>query len=252
MTRQTAIFALALVGMAALPALAWDGATILQAQGELTHDIWLAATPTPGFCYWNSDAGAAGFHATEADGYGNMDCPHPWLMHCDADSLAFSGSYPEIDSANVTGADYGATLACTVEFAVQTRLTALREVAGLLSSDVHTATLTWPDGTVLPLLTEAPDRTRPRWSFRRASTPWRSTSTPTRRTPPAATWPGMPDASASPGRTPARSRSRRHPGVRSRACIGSWAPARPSGNGTKRHAAPAASRRGRAAGGADQ
>lgn len=154
MTRRTLVLALALLTLASTPAPAWDGATIQQAQGDLTHDIWVAATPTPGFCYWNSTDGATGFHATEADGYGNMDCPHPWLMHCDADSLAFIGSYPEIDLSYVIGADYGATLACTVAFADRTRLTALREVTGALASDVHTVTLTWPDGTVQPLLAE--------------------------------------------------------------------------------------------------
>jgi hypothetical protein len=161
MAGRTFFTALVLTGLATLPATAWDGATVLAASGDVQHDIWVAPSPTPGYCYWTSAAGVTAFHATEADGYGNMDCPHPWSAHADADSLAFAGSFPAI-SSYVTGGDYRVELSCTVDFTYEARLAARRDVAGNLSGDEHTATVIRPDGGVIPLLTAGagPDTAR--------------------------------------------------------------------------------------------
>jgi hypothetical protein len=155
MAGRTCCFVLVLMGLATPHAAACDGAEVLAAHGDVAHHIWAAPSPTPGYCYWTSAAGVTAFHATEADGYGNMDCPHPWLAHADADSLAFAGSFPAINSPYVTGGDYRVDLSRTLDLARATRLTARREVTGDLATDEHTATVIWPDGTVMPLLAAA-------------------------------------------------------------------------------------------------
>ena len=152
MTRRTFLPALVLLFLTSPPAVAWDGAEVLGAIEDVEHDIWGAPSPTPGFCYWTNTSDVSAFHATEADGYGNMDCPHPWLAHADADSLALAGSFPAIEALYVTGGDYRVDLGCTLDLARRARLAARREVTGDLSADEHTVTVIGTDGTVMPLL----------------------------------------------------------------------------------------------------
>lgn len=131
---------------------AWEAVHVEEAQGQLRHHVNVSPSPKPGYCYWESEIPVVAFHATEADGYGNMDCPHPWLARCDTDSLSFHGSYPDIESSFVTGADFQASLFCTVILAEETRLSARRQVVGDLFVDEHSLTVTMPDGAIVTIL----------------------------------------------------------------------------------------------------
>ena len=137
--------------LAACPALGGDP-SVSAVSGLVRHEITAAPSPTPGYCYWDSSPGATAFHATAADGYGNMDCIHPWMVHAGPDSLVFDGAYPAIASEFVLGAQYRVILEASLTFEQPTRVVAVRAVSGDLSQDEHSASLQEADGTVVPLL----------------------------------------------------------------------------------------------------
>ena len=139
--------------VAAQPAAALESVEVLEADGGLNQHVWISPSPTPGYCYWElAETDGPFFHATNADGYGNMDCPDPWLVHCDSDSLVFRGAWPYIDDIYVRGSEYLADLSCSVNITANTRLSAGRTVTGNLDTDEHTLTITYPDGSILPVL----------------------------------------------------------------------------------------------------
>jgi hypothetical protein len=155
---MTAVLVLAL----ALPlsAMAWDGVEVQESNGELRLHFFADPSPTPGFCYWENDpVSGPHFEADNEDGYGNIDCPHPWAAHCDGDSLVYRGSWPYYDELYLRSAEYQVTLSCKVTVLEETRLSASRSVVGVLDSDIHTLTLVYRDGTSLPILAagEGPD-----------------------------------------------------------------------------------------------
>ena len=113
----------------------------------MNHNIWVSSSPTPGYCYWDNEVPTPYFHATNADGYGNMECPHFWLAHCDSDSMTFHGTWPVIDSPYVTGAEYYVDLSCSVEITSETLLAASRTGEGALDTDQHTLVVEYADGT---------------------------------------------------------------------------------------------------------
>jgi len=137
----------------ALPAAAWDGVDVLDSAGLLRQEVYAAPTPTPGYCYWDKDEFAGPiFNATNADGYGNAGCSYPWLVHCDADSLVYRGSWPLIDDLYVLNSTYRVELTCSVEVTAPTRLSASRAVTGNLEIDEHALTIVFPGGTEVLLL----------------------------------------------------------------------------------------------------
>jgi len=141
--------------LAAAPATVLACANLLESTADLKHHVNGAPSPIPGYCYWESDPAAGPtFTATQLDGYGNMDCPHPWRVHCDADSLVFQGAWPVIDTEYVLGADYQANLTCRLRVTSDIKLTATRSVSGRLDQDTHTAEILFPDGTTVKLLTD--------------------------------------------------------------------------------------------------
>lgn len=126
---------------------------VLDSSGLVEREVWGAPSPTPGYCYWEKDENAGPeFHATEADGDGNDGCPYPWLAHCDGDSLVYHGTWPLIEGEYLLGADYRATLTCTVNLTEPTRLDANRTVSGNLDVDGHALSIIFPDGTLVNLL----------------------------------------------------------------------------------------------------
>jgi hypothetical protein len=136
-----------------LPATAWEGAEVQDSVGELRLHFWADPSPTPGWCYWDSDPdGGPLFQASNADGSGNMGCTDPWFVHCDGDSLVYRGSWPYIEALYLRSAEYLVTLSCEVKIEAETRLVATRSVDGNLDTDEHDLTLVYKDGTILPIL----------------------------------------------------------------------------------------------------
>jgi hypothetical protein len=138
---------------AVLPATALESVEVLEADGRLWQHLWVAPSPTPGTCYWElAEGGGPVFHATNADGDGTLECSDPWIVHCDSDSLVFRGVWPFIDATYVTGSEYLVDLSCSVNITADTRVSAGRTVVGNLDTDEHTLTITYPDGSILPVL----------------------------------------------------------------------------------------------------
>jgi len=139
--------------LAVLPAAARAGVEMVEADGLLRREVYAAPSPTPGFCYWDkAESTDPVFHATNADGYGNIDCLDPWLVHCDSDSLVFRGEWPYMNFIYLTRTSYVVSLSCSVDITAETGLTAGRGVTGDLDIDEHTLTIDYPDGTSLPIL----------------------------------------------------------------------------------------------------
>lgn len=126
---------------------------VLDSTGLVQREVWGAPSPVPAFCYWEKDKNAGpDFHATEADGYSNDGCIYPWLAHCDGDSLVYHGTWPLIENQYLLGADFRATLTCSVNLTEPTRLDADRTVSGNFDVDDHTLSIIYPDGAVVDLL----------------------------------------------------------------------------------------------------
>jgi len=139
------------------PSTALESVEVLDADGRLWQHLWVAPSPTPGTCYWElAESGGPVFHATNADGEGTLECSDPWLVHCDSDSLVFRGVWPFIDMTYVTGSEYLVDLSCSVNITADTRLSAGRTVIGNLDTDEHMLTITYPDGSILPVLPSGP------------------------------------------------------------------------------------------------
>ncbi len=149
---------LAMTTMLCTTASAWDEPLVNTGEGSVQQHMWVVSSPTPGYCYWDSDSiSDPVFHATNADGYGNMECPDAWLVHCDNDSLVFQGSWPFIDSYFVSGAEYIVDLTCSVMLNTETRMSAGRLInSGDLDTDEHSITITYPDGSVVQVLDADP------------------------------------------------------------------------------------------------
>jgi hypothetical protein len=153
MTRFKSFILISALMITALPAIAWEGVEVLAAEGDLQQHVFAAPSPIPGYCYWeHAETAGPVFHATNADGYGNMGCLYPWLVHCDADSLVFRGGWPLIEGTFLTGAEFIVDLSCSVNITADTRLSAGRTVVGDLDTDEHTLTVVFPDGSILPVL----------------------------------------------------------------------------------------------------
>lgn len=141
-----------------LSAPAWGAVEVLDSAGRVEREVWGAPSPTPGYCYWEKDENAGpDFHATEADGYGNDGCPYPWLAHCDGDSLVFHGTWPLIEGEFLLGAEFRATLTCSVNLTEVTSLTIDRAVSGNLDINEHGLSMVFPDETELSLPPVGPD-----------------------------------------------------------------------------------------------
>jgi hypothetical protein len=149
---KVVLFVFALLAIE-VPASAWDGVEVVVSTGLLRQEVFGAPSPTPGYCYWDKDpiAGPT-FHATETDGYGNNECPYPWMVHCDNDSLAYRGIWPLIDAEYVLSSAYRVELTCSVNVTTATRLIASRSVVGNLDDDEHSLSVFFPDGAEVPLL----------------------------------------------------------------------------------------------------
>jgi len=150
--RQTLILVLALI-IIAMPAAALDSVEVLSATGHVKEEAFGVGSPTPAWCWWDH-APATGplFQATNDDGYGNADCQEIWSVRCDSDSLVFRGSWLPVESFGFASSHYEVDLACSVSITAETRLQASRQVSGALDTDEHTLTVTFPDGTVTPVL----------------------------------------------------------------------------------------------------
>lgn len=135
-------------------ALAVEGVEINLAQGQVRHHIQADPSPVPGYCYWESEPSTTAFHVTEADGYGNMDCPHEWLAHCDSDSLVFHGTWPLMETTYVRTANYQVDLTCDVTISDYTLVKAQRIIEGNLTTSIHTLIVEYADGTEEILLDE--------------------------------------------------------------------------------------------------
>jgi len=136
------------------PGFAWQSPEIVEAQGELCNLVFVAPTPTPGICCWASgEPVGTDFFASEVDGDGNMDCPYPWMVHCDRDSMIFEGTWPLMDFPYLVSVEYQATLSCTVVISEATQLFASRVVmASGLFNDEHSIFLEYPNGSSVELL----------------------------------------------------------------------------------------------------
>ncbi len=145
------VFSFALL---AVPASAWTGIEVTEAEGLLRRESYGAPTPVPSYCYWDHEISMGPvFHATNADGDGNTGCTEPWLVHCDADSLVFRGQWPLLDDLYLLDSSYEADLNCTVVLAEESRLSARRLViSGELDTDEHLLTVTDSDGLVMEVL----------------------------------------------------------------------------------------------------
>ncbi len=150
--RQTLMLVLALI-IIAVPAAALDSVELLSGTGNVREESFGVASPTPAWCWWDHDpANGPLFQATNDDGYGNADCQEVWSVHCDSDSLVFRGSWLPVESFGFASSHYEVDLACSVNITAETRLRASRQVSGALDTDEHTLTVTFPDGTVAPVL----------------------------------------------------------------------------------------------------
>jgi hypothetical protein len=128
-------------------AAVWDGVQIMEASGHVKHHLWGAPTPIPSYCYWELEIPINHFHATNTDGYGNMECPHFWLAHCDSDSLAFHGTWPVMDSPLLRSAEYLVNLSCSFTITSETLLSAHRTIDADLDTDLHTLVVGFSDGS---------------------------------------------------------------------------------------------------------
>jgi len=139
-------------------ASAWDDSQVVAGNGSLQQHIWINPSPTPGYCYWESDSITEPiFQASNTDGHGNMDCPYDWFVHCDNDSLVYQGTWPFIDSSAVNGAEYIVELSCSVLLNSGTRMSAGRQInSGELDTDEHFLTITYPDNTIVQVLNTDP------------------------------------------------------------------------------------------------
>ena len=146
------LFAIAIFVSLAGVTLASDHVQMQSADGHLRREIYGAPSPVPGYCYWDSPGDALTFHATNDDGYGNMDCLEPWLVHCDGDSLVFRGQWPFLDHEYLIGSGYYVDLSCSVTLDAEMQLTASRSVTGVLVANLHTLVVEFADGSDLVLL----------------------------------------------------------------------------------------------------
>ena len=134
------------------PAAAIESVSTLEVVGSLHHHVNVTTSPLPGYCSWEYGPSAGPLlSVTNIDGYGNMECPHPWFVNCDSDGLVVQVGWPLIESNIVFGIDYSADLTFTVEITEPVLLTAIREVAGDLDIDEHTLSIEYSDGTFVSI-----------------------------------------------------------------------------------------------------
>ncbi len=154
MSKISIIVIVCTLAITVAPALAWDGLEILEVEGGLQHHVFTSPSPIPGYCYWDYALATEPFSpVTNADGYGNMDCLHPWQISCDSDSMVFRAEWPLIDSTSVMGIEYIVDFSFSVDVSAQTQVVASREiVASDLDTDIHSLTIEYPDGSLAPVL----------------------------------------------------------------------------------------------------
>ena len=141
----------------ALPAVAWEGVEVTEADGYITRWVTRRQSPTPGYCDWRVDSPPVlSFTATNADGAGNIPCDDPWFVHCDNDSLVYRGAWPAHSGATISGTNYESVLTCTVNITAQVGMFCTRSSEGNLDEDDHRLTLEHPDGTVVTIFPTGP------------------------------------------------------------------------------------------------
>jgi hypothetical protein len=136
----------------ALPAVAWEGVEVTEADGYITRWVTRRGTPTPGYCDWRVDSPPVqSFTATNADGVGNLACDDPWFVFCDNDSMVYRGAWPAHSAATISGTNYESILTCTVNITAQTGIFCTRSSVGNLDEDSHELTLEHPGGEVVTI-----------------------------------------------------------------------------------------------------
>lgn len=154
MFRFQTILVLCCLLVVALPAIAWEGIEIYEAEGSVIHQLFGAASPTPWGHSWTSpEPAGTGFSATEADGSGGINPPHPWSAYCGSDSMYFRGAWPLMESVFTRSAEYIVSLSCTVGISEDTRLSASRVItSNFLTDNEHTITAVKLNGAIIEVL----------------------------------------------------------------------------------------------------
>jgi hypothetical protein len=150
-----ALLSILLAGRAA----AWDGITVLSITAGVDFELYVDASPTP-YCWHYWDWHVEGYHDLptlhQTFDTDETPCTSTWLIHADADSLAWHGSWPAIDPDSDVWNDLhdGAELDCRVYFSAPVRLLARRAVTGALIANGHTVHVVPLVGDPLVMLEE--------------------------------------------------------------------------------------------------
>ena len=141
----------------AMPAVAYEGVEVTEADGYVTRWVTRRGTPTPGYCDWRvENPPVQSFSATNADGQGNWPCDDPWLVKCDNDSLVYRGAWPAHSAAPISGTNYESVLTCTVNITAEVGMYCTRSVVGNLDVNDHWLTLEHPGGEEVPIFHSGP------------------------------------------------------------------------------------------------
>ena len=141
----------------ALPAVAFEGVAVTEADGYITRWVTRRATPTPGYCDWRVETPPVqSFFATNGDGAGNIPCDDPWYVKCDNDSLVYQGAWPAHSAATIEGTNYESVLTCTVSITAEVGMFCTRSAVGNLDVDDHRLTLEHPGGEVVTIFPTGP------------------------------------------------------------------------------------------------
>jgi len=142
---------------AAVPAGAWDGASVNQITASVDFELYVDASPTA-LCWSYWDWESAGHPDVPVIHQVNENtlfpCSSGWTLDCESDSLAWHGWWPEIEPDNYAWnfLTYDAELTCDVYFFEPARLIATRAVTGELETSVHTVEVQPDNGDPVMML----------------------------------------------------------------------------------------------------
>jgi hypothetical protein len=150
---SAAVLFLAMAGSS----FATETAEVTRAEGLLTKWVSSDSSPVP-ICNveWRHVASeGTEFHAVPADYFSYDICNGELMVHCGADTLAFTGWWPESDVSGIPFFRRGwlrSTLDIDLTVIAPTAVTATRHWAGDIEVTRHEVTVTTPDGESTLLL----------------------------------------------------------------------------------------------------
>ncbi len=158
LSRMTNCFVvIALVGLLSNPAGA--AVEILEAQGFLQHWALYASSHSPcAGASWSHDVEEGTTFDLQATSFDGSCVVSNWMGRCDGSGFLYAGDLPPVTEGLLGwNIHLESQISVLLELTTPTRISAIRSVEGMLSSELHTVVLTLPDGATDVLLGSDPE-----------------------------------------------------------------------------------------------